>query len=260
MSSTDRRPLIGLTVGCDPRDEGYLRVRRTYARAIELAGGVPVLVAPMTQAGSLLRLLESLDGLLFPGGLDVGPELYGAPRHETTKVDPVLDELEMNAARWAATRELPVLGICRGQQLLNVALGGTLIQDIPTERPDSLVHAHAGRPRHELTHAIELREGSRLAEIFGTRRFEVNSFHHQAVDRLAAGLEPMGWAPDGVVEAIESTRHPWLLSVQFHPEDLVDDHAPSQRLFRAFVEAAARSVEPRVGRPAASAASSARRV
>ena len=124
---------------------------------------------------------------------------------------------------------MPTLGICRGQQLLNVALGGSLIQHLDDHRQPG--------DRTALTQPLTVAPGSRLAEIFGSTRIEVNTMHHQAVDQLGRGLSAVAWAEDGTIEGLESTQHPWLLMVQFHPEELVDFHEPSQRLFAAFVEA-----------------------
>jgi putative glutamine amidotransferase len=224
------RPLIGLTIA--PDSEGYLRLRSTYPRAIEQAGGVPVLIPPL-EDDSLIALLQSLDGLVLPGGLDVDPAYYGEPRHERTEVNESLDRLELTVARWAVSADVPTLGICRGQQVLNVACGGKLIQHIEDHRQ--------GEPRDRLAHPLAVQPGSRLAEILGTH-LQVNTHHHQAVraDALGAGLRPVAWSPDGIVEGVESDGHPWLLAVQFHPEDLVAFHEPSQRLFRAFVQACSR--------------------
>jgi putative glutamine amidotransferase len=146
----------------------------------------------------------------------------------------VLDELEIAVARWVVERRLPTLGICRGQQLLNVALGGSLVQDLPSEGVDT--HRQQA-PRHGLAHAFSVEPESRLARIFGETQFQVNSFHHQAVRAVAPSLRAVAWAPDGTIEALESAEHPWLLAVQFHPEDLVGFHQPSQRLLSALVEA-----------------------
>jgi putative glutamine amidotransferase len=222
------RPLIGVTIGPEAEGSGYLRLRSTYPRAIEQAGGVPVLIPPLRDA-SLRDLLEKLDGLVLPGGADVDPAYYGEARQERTDVNAGLDALELSVARWALASDVPTLGICRGQQVLNVAAGGKLVQHIDQHRQ--------GEPRDRLTHALEVDPASRLADILGTR-LEVNTHHHQAVrpDALGAGLRPVAWSPDGIVEAVESEAHPWLVAVQFHPEDLVAFHAPSQRLFAAFVQ------------------------
>lgn len=232
-----RRPVIGLSIGGDQRHPAYLRMRRTYPRAIEQAGGLPLLIPPMEDASALREVVQVLDGIVFPGGLDVAPAHYGDEEaHPATCVDDVLDSLELALAAWASAGDVPTLGICRGQQLLNVALGGTLIQDLPSHRPDSEVAHAQAEPRTALTHELTVDPASRLAEVLGVQQCLVNSFHHQAVDRLGRGLRPVAWAPDGVVEGVESVEHPWLLAVQFHPEELVGFHQPSQRLFRALVD------------------------
>lgn len=241
-ASSSRRPLIGLTVGRDlARDPSYLRLRDTYPRAVERAGGIPVLVPPMDDEAALEQLLERLDGLVFPGGIDVHPSHFGEQPHPTTQVDEVLDRLELYAARWAAERPIPTLGICRGQQLLNVALGGSLIQDLPSEGRDG--HRQQG-DRADLSHRLRVAPGSRLASICGSLEFQTNTFHHQAIRHLGRGLRAVAWTDDGVVEGIESTEHPWLLAVQFHPEDLAAFHTPSQRLFQALVAACSNGPSP----------------
>jgi putative glutamine amidotransferase len=237
--SASRRPLIGISIGryADRHGRAYVRLPESYGLALTAAGGAPVLIPPIDDPDALERIVGTLDGLLFPGGLDVHPAQFGEPIHPTVTVDEALDGLELRLARWAADRELTTLGICRGQQLLNVALGGSLHQDLPSA---GLPHPQSqAAVRYELAHPIEVESRSRLAEIFGATRFGVNSFHHQAVKELGRGLKPVAWSPDGVVEAVESTSHPWLLAVQFHPEDLVASHEPSRRLFAAFVAACA---------------------
>jgi len=224
------RPLIGITIGPEPKParDGltYLRLRTTYVRAVELAGGAPVLIPPCDPK-ALRAILERLDGVVFPGGPDVDPGAYGASRHPETDVNAGLDAVEVPAACWAVHAVVPVLGICRGQQLINVVLGGTLVQHIEQHNQPA--------SRHELSHDMRVESASRLANVLGETHLEVNSFHHQAVDRLGAGLRAVAWSPDGVIEGLEGTEHPWLVCVQFHPEDLVEAHAPSQRLIEAFV-------------------------
>jgi putative glutamine amidotransferase len=184
----------------------------------------------MDDADALAELLGRLGAIVFPGGVDVDPAEYGEVPHPLTEVNVQLDRLELAVAHWAVTRDVPTLGICRGQQLLNVALGGSLVQHIEGHQQNGT--------RSALAHGIELEAGSRLASILGTTEVKVNTHHHQAVLRLGNGLRAVAWAPDGTVEAVESTEHPWLLAVQFHPEDLIDSHEPSRRLFDAFVQAA----------------------
>jgi len=234
-----RRPLIGIPIGRhrDSRGRVYVQLPESYGLALTAAGAAPVLIPPLGDTGALERIFSTLDGIVFPGGLDVHPSRYGEAIEPGVNVDEPLDGLELTLAAWATNREITTLGICRGQQLLNVALGGSLVQDLPRS---GVPHPQSDLAvRDELAHDIEVEAGSRLAAIFGSTNFGVNSFHHQAVDRLGRGLKPVGWSPDGVIEAMESTEHPWLLTVQFHPENLVGSHEPSRRLFAAFVAACA---------------------
>jgi gamma-glutamyl-gamma-aminobutyrate hydrolase PuuD len=235
----DGRPLIGLTAGPVRATDGldYAQLRMTYVQAIEAAGGLPVLVPPLTDRAALVALLERLDGLLLPGGADIDPVAYGEPMHGAHPPNPALDRLELAAARWAVERAMPTLGICRGQQVINVALGGSLIQHLDGHAPDG--------PRDRLHHAFRVAPGSRLAAVLGTTEVQVNSHHHQAVKVLGDGLVAVAWAADGTIEGVERPNGAWLLAVQFHPEDLVGQHAASQRLFAAFVSACrARSSAP----------------
>jgi putative glutamine amidotransferase len=222
------RPLIGITIGPAEAGSPFVQQRATYPNAIAAAGGLPVLVPPV-DSDSLVGLLQRLDGLLIPGGADVNPRLYGQERHPRTEFVDELDTLELPAARWAVEHELPTLGICRGQQLLNVAAGGTLIQHVEAHRQPG--------DRQALTQPLRLEPGSRLAAIFGAAEIGANHMHHQAVDQVGRGLQAVAWATDGTIEGLESREHPWLLMVQFHPEELFGFHEPSQRLFDAFVTA-----------------------
>jgi putative glutamine amidotransferase len=178
---------------------------------------------------ALEALLGRLDGVVFPGGADVNPVHYTEDRHPKTDTVDELDTLELAVAHWAIGSEMPILGICRGQQLLNVALGGSLIQHLDDHRQPG--------DRTALTQPLRLEAGSRLAQIFGSTRIEANTMHHQAVKDIAPGLIATAWADDGTIEGMESQQHPWLLMVQFHPEELVGFHEPSQRLFSEFVTA-----------------------
>lgn len=230
-----RRPLIGITAAAALSDHpAYVSIRGTYTHAIELAGGAPVVIPPLQSPESLESILSALQGIVFPGGGDVQPELFGEQPHPTTHANPELDRLELAAARWAIEHPLPTLGICRGQQLLNVALGGSLLQDLPSAGLPG--HAQPPTNRSALTHAVRVDASSRLADLLGQTQFQVNSLHHQAVGRLGRGLRAVAWSEDGVIEGVESEEHPWLVAVQFHPEDLVDFHAPSQTLLARFVE------------------------
>jgi putative glutamine amidotransferase len=215
-------------------------VNAAYVRSVLAAGGVPLILSPALGPSYVGRALDGIDGVLLTGGEDIDPAWYGAepsPRLHPPSRERDLFELALFAS--ARQRELPILGICRGIQLVNVGLGGTLFQDLPSERPGPVSH-DPGSARDARAHAIELLPGSRAAEALGGLEFTVNSFHHQGVDKLAAGLVASGWSSDGLIEAAESPAGaPWLLAVQWHPEEMhADVRAPERGLFRALVEAA----------------------
>ena len=177
------------------------------------------------------------DGVVLGGGKDVDPARYGQAMlaEANVEVDPDRDATDLAVFEKARREDLPTLGICRGMQLVNVALGGTLHQDIPLERPSGIVHEVPGQDQERRDHKVQVKEGSRLSEIAQAPVIEVNSRHHQAVARLASGLEVTAVAPDGLIEAFES-QGPWLVAVQWHPENLVGDPA-SERLFTEFARA-----------------------
>ena len=239
-------PLIGVTTsevrrgelatlrrhGEPPQHEMALGL--TYMRAVELAGGVPVVLPPLEDG--IATLLERLDGVCLSGGPDLDPAAYGARAHALLgPTEPALDRFELELARAADAAGMPVLGVCRGAQTLNVARGGTLHQHVEGHRQTEL----ATRP----VHPVRIAQRSLAARVLGVRSADVNSFHHQAVDRLGDGLVATAWAPDGTVEAIEDPRHPFLLGVQWHAETLIDD-AAQRALFRALVEAAGGQAVP----------------
>lgn len=178
------------------------------------------------------------DGLLLGGGSDVAPERYGRERlpNANLDVDEERDGTEFPLLAAAVRDGVPVLGVCRGLQVVNVGLGGTLIQDLPTQSPSNVPHDDPGRDRTNRIHPVRVEPQTRLGRIAGTRDFGVNSRHHQAIERPAEGLLVSATAPDGAIEAVESADGPWLVAVQWHPENLRDD-AVSRRLFREFVEA-----------------------
>lgn len=243
------RPLIGVTTsevrrkqrtqplpqGDLPQPEIVLGV--TYARAVEQAGGVPVVLPPLID-GEIEPLVDHLAGICVSGGPDIDPAAYGADRHpKLGPVEPELDAFELAVVRRADELGLPVLGICRGCQILNVARGGTLHQHVPDVSDGSVAHRQAESGR-QATHEIRIEPRSRLARIVGPGELPVNAFHHQAVDRLGRGLRAVAWAEDGIVEGIEAPGDALYLGVQWHVETLVrfERHA---RVFEALVEAAA---------------------
>lgn len=223
----------------EPAQQLELALGLTYPEAIRRAGALPVIIPPL-DVGSIEPLLDGLCGLCLSGGPDLHPSNYGAQPHPALgPTEPHLDGFEIALVRAAEARELPVLAICRGLQVLNVARGGTLLQDLPTERPSGVQHR-----QHQTgctaTHDVTLLAGSRLAECLGVQETRVNSFHHQAVDRLGSGLRVVGWANDGTIEAIEAIDRPFTMAVQWHAESMVD--SPEQaRLLAAFAQAAGAS-------------------
>jgi putative glutamine amidotransferase len=230
-------PLLGLTTS-PPLDPGQASAQVMYARAVAAAGGLPVFLASGLPDATLRDLFERLDGLLFPGGGDLDPSTYGMTTTAPLMgIDRERDHLELTLARWALQDGKPVLGICRGQQLLNVAAGGTLIPDLPSLRPDALIHSDPDRPPEALLHTVTVEPDSYLAKVGTPPSLEVTSTHHQAVDRVAPGWRISAVAPDGIIEAIEAPGHPFALAVQWHPERL-GGRPDAAGLFATFVRIA----------------------
>jgi putative glutamine amidotransferase len=230
----------------DPRRK-ELALGLAYLQAIERAGGVPVILAPVPPEGTQ-ALLERLDGLCLSGGPDIHPNAYREPPHDRLgPTEPVLDKFELALARRAHERDLPIFAICRGAQLLNVARGGSLIQHLP-DLGSAIEHRQVER-NSVVTHAVEVAGDSRLAGLLGSTEIDVNTLHHQAVDRLGEGLRIVARAPDGVVEAIEDPDATFAIGVQWHAEAIVA--RPEQlALFRAFVAAATGRAERSLARAA----------
>ncbi|HEY0755802.1 MAG TPA: gamma-glutamyl-gamma-aminobutyrate hydrolase family protein [Ktedonobacteraceae bacterium] len=237
------RPVIGIPCQAEFRSGSNRPIygnNRTYVHAVENAGGLPILIPMLTNLHHLEDLLPRLDGILFSGGIDLQPELYGELRHPATdEGDPQLDEFEVAVANWALQEDIPILGVCRGMQLLNVILGGTLYQDIATQRLNALEHCRRDMPRTALTHAIQVEEGSIMEQVLGTRQVQVNSLHHQAVKEPGKGVYLSGLAEDGLAELLEVPEHRFLLAIQGHPEEIYSQVEPFARLFEAFVQACA---------------------
>ena len=242
--STAPAPLIGITTDSpaspDRADLDWLHSR--IVQAVATGGGLPVVIPPGL-AGAALRGLgraDRLDGVVLPGGGDVDPARYGAPPHPAAGgLDPARDEAELALAGWAVADGRPLLGICRGTQVLNVALGGTLYGDVG-DHPGAARHAFSpGLPMDLLAHSVAVVGGTRLAWVLGASEVPVNSLHHQACRSLAPGLLAAAWSPDGLVEAVEAPGHPFAVAVQWHPECLAPG-LPMQHLFAALVEAAGR--------------------
>jgi putative glutamine amidotransferase len=242
-------PLIGLTTsevrkrdefkpmpqGDPPRKD--LALGFTYFEAIERAGGIPVILPPMTEA-AVDPLVARLSGICMAGGPDIDPRSYGGEPHpDLGPTEPEVDRFEI-AVTWAAqARCLPILAICRGAQILNVALGGTLHMHLPDDAGDRVTHRRPGSDGPTASHDIRVEPESTLGRVLGSERVHVNSYHHQAARKLGRGLRAVAHAEDGVIEAIETTGPDWVVGVQWHAECMEE---PEQRaLFEAFVDAAA---------------------
>ncbi len=245
-SRRDRPPLIGVTTSevrraqtVEPTPEGEpprheMALGLPYLRGLEAAGGLPVVMPPLDEE-AIEPLLDRFDGICLSGGPDLDPDTYGAEPHpELGPIEPDLDRFELAVARRADAREMPILAICRGTQAMNVVRGGTLHQHIP-ERSTEI--SHRQKAAGDLpTHPVSIEAGSRLAQILEATEIEVNSFHHQAIERLGDGLRVTALAPDDTIEAVEDPRRRFLIGVQWHAETLV--HRPYEgALFRSFVEA-----------------------
>ena len=236
------QPVIGLTLDSEPpggysKTHSWYALRENYASAVARAGGLPILLPHEPEQAE--AYLSVIDGLVITGGaFDVDPALFGAKtRHATVTTKDRRTAFELAVTRGAVDADKPVLGICGGQQLLNVALGGTLIQHIPDEVPNALAHEQPN-PRTEAGHVVRISDGTLLRRITGLAELPVNSAHHQAVKQLAPGMIVDAVAPDGVVEGIEDPRRRFLIGVQWHPEYAIS--AGDTKLFAAFIEASKR--------------------
>ncbi len=235
---------IGVTTSRNNSQAGYpiFTLAEAYVDALQKAGAMPVMIPLGLPEEQLSELLSRVDGMLFSGGGDVHPERYGSAPHPLVDfVDEDRDRVEALLVNLAVQRGMPILGICRGMQLINVALGGTLYEDLGDQLLGSIQHDNSEEHwRDYLAHPVQVKQGSLLAEALGCQSTQVNSLHHQGVRQLAASLQASAFAPDGVVEGVELPGYPFGLAVQWHPEWL-QAHLPMRRLFQAFVTAAARS-------------------
>lgn len=234
------KPLIGvttsITVGKFP-ERAF--VNSAYLGAVQDAGGVPLLLPPQLTSDALAQISGQLHGLLLTGGGDLDPALFGEAPHPTlSEVAPARDAQEISLIRLAMDVGRPVLAVCRGIQVLNVALGGTLYQDVGTDPGTQIRHSQQ-EPRDQATHKVNVTPGSRLAEIMGADEVEVNSMHHQAVKVPGKGLVPVAWGPDQIIEAVElADPSRFVVGVQWHPEELIGHSEAARRLFSALIHAA----------------------
>ena len=243
-----QRPIIGVPTQTLEEIPGELPrcwvMSQQYVRVLVEAGAVPWIIPLLRGDEATLRsIYERLDGVFLPGGVDLDPAAYQEqPSSLCGRIDPDRDEVELALTRWAMEDHKPLLAVCRGIQVLNVAAGGTVHQDLATGLPGSLKHDYwptpGGYTRDHLAHEVRLATDTRLARLLGTATIRVNSMHHQGIKRVADGLRPNAVAPDGLIEGLESPNGHFLLGVQWHPESLVDRDPAMRRLFTAFIEAA----------------------
>jgi putative glutamine amidotransferase len=234
------KPIIGITTNNTTNSYGQpiVLLQRSYVKAVMDAGGVPLLIPSLVAEDGWDALYSRLDGILFSGGGDISLDYFrGDPHPRIDDVDLERDSVELKMVQAAASDGKPFLGICRGCQIVNVALGGTLYTHIADQMPNALDHDYPGNKRTVLVHEVKIEEGTHVAEIYGDPIIKVNSLHHQGLKDIAASLRVAGHAPDGLVEAVELPEHPFGLAVQWHPEWLTDQQS-TKNLFRKFIEAA----------------------
>jgi putative glutamine amidotransferase len=243
------RPLIGVTTqtlqAIDGIPEGLPQsvvMNQRYYHAAAAAGAAPVLIPLLDDVEALRAIYERMNGILIPGGVDVDPAVFGeAPHERLGRIDPARDRVEIQLVRWAVEDRKPLLGLCRGLQVINVALGGTLYQDLETEYPNAIKHDYFpnyGYARDHLAHPVAVEAGSRLRHALADPSVPVNSMHHQGIRALASSLVASATAPDGLIEAAELPNDSYLVGVQWHPEVFEGSEPSAGDLFRDFVKAA----------------------
>lgn len=239
-----KRPLIGVPTGREKSQRFFglplYIMNQTYIRVLESLGALPVMIPLQMSEATLYGIFQRLDGLFLPGGEDLDPSTYGAERHpQLGAPDRERDRTELHLTRWALESGMPVLGICRGIQVINVVCGGTLYQDLHSQRPDLDKHDYfpPNFERFRISHQVAIEPDSRLAQTLGTGH-EVNSMHHQGIERLGQGLRTVAWAEDGLPEAVELPTLPFVVGVQWHPEELATTDQLSSSLFYEFIRAA----------------------
>jgi putative glutamine amidotransferase len=226
------KPIIGVTA---PLIQGRVSLDQDVAKSILLSGGIPYILPYTQDPATLDQVIDLIDGLLLSGGVDIDPTLFGEePIPGLGEIMPERDELEFSLIKRALKVDLPILAICRGIQMLNVAAGGNMYQDIYNQKSNLLQHSQRA-PRTHLSHFVQIKKDSKLHSITGTSKFKVNSFHHQAVKEPAPGFIISAISSDGVVEAIESRQHKYVVGVQWHPEFLTSVDEVSKGIFESFI-------------------------
>ncbi len=239
--SIEKRPLIAIaTFEVRPRaDTTTVGVTDSYIKAVRKAGGIPIMLPMIMDKDEMTAVLDIANGILIPGGGDISPERYGGTHHDKIYgINLERDEFEINLVQYAMQRQKPTFAICRGLQVMNVALGGTLWEDVQDLMPEGMKHAYFGeQPRNYVAHTVDVAPDSCLAYYLQSTTASVNSLHHQGLKELAAEVKATAVSPDGLIEAIEVPGHPFAMGVQWHPENLVDDDPAMLRLFEGLIQA-----------------------
>lgn len=232
------KPIIGITT-FESEEKGYHRIKSNYINSVFAAGGIPINIPIIHEEKDYDAYLDILDGIIFTGGLDVSPLSYNEnPLKEINSTSSIRDKYEMGLFKKAYERKLPILGICRGLQVANVVLGGSLYQDIYVQVPGVLGHQPDDMPNDEFYHSINIKKDTKLFNIFRSEKIFVNSLHHQAIKELGEGLVIAALSEDGIIEAVEPTDDRFLIGLQFHPEDLTKKYEKFLNIFRELVLAA----------------------
>ncbi len=232
-------PVIGVTTFIS--SDG-LRLPENYSIAIAGEQGVPVILAKVEDEALIKKQIDNIDGLLLSGGDDIEPSFFGeSPHQKMGAIEPGRDLYEMKLIEYALEAGKPILGICRGAQILNVQQGGTMYQDIYSQHGDSTIKHNQEAAKDYLSHKVTVTEGTKLHEILGETEVRTNSFHHQANKYPAESLQVSAMTEDGIIEAVESTKHDFVIGVQWHPEGTYLADEASKKIFRAFIKSAAES-------------------
>lgn len=231
------KPVIGITsyienISC----KDYAQIGCSYINSVTAAGGIPVIIPAFSEENTAAEYIKIVDGLLFTGGGDIQPYFYGEKAmKETTSISRERDICEKELFSYAYELDMPILGICRGIQVINAFAGGTLYQDIFVQKGTVIKHNNSGMPRDEMHHPVTIEKGSRLYSIFQSESINVNSFHHQAVKDTAPGFKVTAASPDGIIEGIECSKKTFIVGVQWHPEELTVKHPEFSGLFKGFI-------------------------
>ncbi len=225
--------IIGISLGYNSNEEKKFVINKSYVEVIKIAGGIPLILPPFIKENDFIQLNSIINGILLTGGGDIDPRYFGEnPQTALRRIDPIRDVFEIKLCRWAIASDVPVLAICRGIQLLNIACGGTINQNLSGE----FIKHEQDSPCWHPSHKIEIKDDKLLYKIYGKKTIYVNSFHHQAVEKPGKNLEVVARAPDGVIEALVSKTNSFTLGVQWHPELMYHKASSHLKLFEVFLE------------------------